>query len=151
MFIQLGRLLQLLSGLERSPLGVAPSGIILGNVASGWKPVRNTESKYYISEVQYSGEKYPPFVTGPSYVVSAAGVSTLLQEAWDAPYVHLEDVFLTGIVAEQAGVPRRLVLEFKNNAERVPAKFLGCTLLRTIAIHKVKNGGGDIEVGGTNP
>ena len=49
----------------------------------------------------------------------------------------MEDVFLTGIIAEQVGVPRRLAVEFRNNAVRIPAKFLGCTLLRTISIHKV--------------
>ena len=53
------------------------------------------------------------------------------------PFLHLEDVFLTGIIAEQVGVPRRLAVEFRNNAVRIPAKFLGCTLLRTISIHKV--------------
>jgi hypothetical protein len=34
-------------------------------------------------------------------------------------------------------VPRRLATEFRNNAVPIPARFLGCTLLRTISIHKV--------------
>ena len=68
-FIQLPRLYHLLNSLDRSPLHSNKS-IILGNVASGWKPVRNLESKYYISPKQYDETHYPPFVTGPSYVVS---------------------------------------------------------------------------------
>ena len=141
MFIQVNRLLQLLHGLQRSPLlnrSAPAAGLILGNVASGWKPVRNKQSKYYISEAQYSGGLYPPFVTGPSYVASAAAVETLFRSAMEMPYMALEDVFLTGVVAEASGVPRRLVLEFKNNAMRVPTQFMGCTLLKTIAIHKVE-------------
>ena len=50
----------------------------IGNTASGWKPVRNNASKYFITEEQYKEEGYPTFVTGPSYVVSKAGYSSLL-------------------------------------------------------------------------
>lgn len=111
--------------------------IIVGNVASGWVPVRNPQSKYFITEEQYSEATYPPFVTGPSYLVSKTAVNHLFEAALEHPFLHLEDVFLTGIIAEQVGVPRRLAIEFRNNAVRIPAQFLGCTLLRTISIHKV--------------
>ena len=48
--------------------------LIIGNTASGWKPVRNNASKYFITESQYREEIYPTFVTGPSYVVSKEGI-----------------------------------------------------------------------------
>ena len=35
---------------------------------------------------------------------------------------------------------RRNVPEFRNNANPIPVAFLGCTLLRTVSIHKVKPG-----------
>ena len=70
-------------------------------------------------------------------LVSSPAVSQIFQTAMEHPFVHLEDVFLTGIIAEKCGIPRRLAVEFRNNAVRIPAKFLGCTLLRTISIHKV--------------
>ncbi len=111
--------------------------LIVGNVASGWVPVRNPQSKYYITEEQYPESSYPAFVTGPSYLVSKSAVNHLFSAALDHPFLHLEDVFITGIIAEQVGVPRRLAVEFRNNAVRIPARFLGCTLLRTISIHKV--------------
>ena len=111
--------------------------MIVGNVASGWVPVRNPKSKYFITEEQYSEASYPAFVTGPSYLVSSPAVKNLFVNALEHPFVHLEDVFLTGIIAENLGIPRRHAIEFRNNAVRIPAKFLGCTLARTIAIHKV--------------
>ena len=70
-------------------------------------------------------------------LVSSPAVNQIFQTAMEHPFVHLEDVFLTGIIAEKCGIPRRLAVEFRNNAVRIPAKFLGCTLLRTISIHKV--------------
>ena len=136
--MQLPRLYRFLRATRANPLNPYPHRLILGNVASGWSPGRDPASKYFVSTAQFDGAKFPSFVTGPSYVVSAPAVSELLAGALERPYVSLEDVFLTGIVAEAAGVPRRLVMEFRNNAERIPTKFLGCTLLRTISIHKVK-------------
>ena len=111
--------------------------LILGNISKGWKPVRNPKSKYFITEAQYAEENYPDFATGPSYLVSKAAVEPLVETALGQLYIHLEDVFLTGVVAEKLGVERRNNDQFKNNAVRVPARFMGCTLLHTITIHKV--------------
>jgi len=138
MFIQVRRLMVMIRGLSlNKEKSSKEQEIIVGNVASGWVPVRNPKSKYFITEEQYSESTYPPFVTGPSYLVSKPAVTHLYHAALEHPFLHLEDVFLTGIIAEQVGVPRRLAVEFRNNAVRIPAKFLGCTLLRTISIHKV--------------
>ena len=69
--------------------------------------------------------------------MSRSAVDRILPDALQHPFVHLEDVFLTGIIAERVDVPRRLATEFRNNAVPIPVRFLGCTLLRTISIHKV--------------
>lgn len=135
-FMQIPRLHTLLAGMNRSKLNRGKK-LILGNVASGWAPSHEIDSKYYISPMQFNKTVFPAFVTGPSYVISTPAIPELLALAWDHPYISLEDVFITGILAEMANVPRRLVMEFRNNAARIPAKFLGCTLLRTISIHQV--------------
>ncbi|TRY69931.1 hypothetical protein TCAL_02825 [Tigriopus californicus] len=135
-FMQIPRLHTLLAGMNRSKLNHGKK-LILGNVASGWAPSHEINSKYYISPKEFNKTVFPAFVTGPSYVISTPAIPELLALAWDHPYIPLEDVFITGILAEMANVPRRLVMEFRNNAARIPAKFLGCTLLRTISIHQV--------------
>ena len=73
----------------------------------------------------------------PTLLVNRLAVNQIFRTALEHPFVHLEDVFLTGIIAEKCDIPRRLAIEFRNNAVRIPAQFLGCTLLRTISIHKV--------------
>jgi len=134
MFVQINRLLELIGELllknERPRL-------ILGNISRGWKPVRNPQSKYLITEAQYPGDNYPDFATGPSYLVSNKAVMEIVPVAMEEKYIHLEDVFLTGVVAESLGISRHNNEQFKNNANRVPARFMGCTLLHTITIHKV--------------
>ena len=141
MFVQVRRLLATAKALRKNLRALSPhkqQPMVLGNIASGWKPVRNPESKYFITQEQYDGATYPPFATGPSYLVTRSAIDLLVEEALHRPFFHLEDVFITGIVAETVGVPRRLATEFRNNATPIPVAFLGCTLLRTISIHKVK-------------
>ena len=84
-----------------------PQEVIIGNLASGWAPGRVEGHKYYISPEVYPDAMYPPFVTGPSYLISRAAVSKIFDEAMESPFIHLEDVFLTGVIAEKLGIPRR--------------------------------------------
>jgi len=134
MFVQVDKLLELVHSLL---LEGKSQKLVVGNISRGWRPVRNPRSKYYITEAQYEGDTYPDFATGPSYLVSRAAVIPLVEEALVQKYIHLEDVFITGVVAQTVGVTRRNTELFKNNAVRVPARFMGCTLLHTITIHKV--------------
>ena len=71
------------------------------------------------------------------YLLSRAAVAEILPTALEAAYLHLEDVFLTGVVADSLGIQRVDEEEFKNNAVRVPAQFMGCTIQRSVTIHKV--------------
>jgi len=112
--------------------------LILGNISRGWKPVRNPKSKYRITEAQYPEDKFPDFATGPSYLVSLQAAREIYQAAMEFKYIHLEDVFLTGVVADSLDISRLDVHEFKNNAVRVPAQFMGCTIQNSVTIHKVE-------------
>ena len=112
--------------------------LILGNISRGWKPVRNPKSKYLITEAQYPEESFPDFATGPSYLVSTQAAGEIYAAAMEFKYIHLEDVFLTGVVADSLDISRTDVHEFKNNAVRVPAQFMGCTIEKSFTIHKVE-------------
>ena len=59
--------MMMIRGLQTGGSG-GSKGLIVGNIASGWTPVRNPQSKYFITEEQYSEASYPPFATGPSYL-----------------------------------------------------------------------------------
>ena len=103
MFVQVNKILDKVRKLlDTDPV----PRVILGNVSSGWKPVRNPKSKYLITESQYAAEKYPDFVTGPSYLVSRRAAAEILPAAMEHKYIHLEDVFLTGVVADSLLIPR---------------------------------------------
>lgn len=81
----------------------APSDIY-GRVRAKNKPMR--KGKWNVTKEEYKLDYYPPFVLGPAYVVSGNAVDRLLQYAAHTPFLWLEDVYMTGLVAAAAGVNR---------------------------------------------
>ena len=64
----------------------------------------------------YNGSHYPVILAGSGYVTTRQAAKCLFNESMNLPFLHLEDVFLTGFAAENCAIPRFKV-------------FLGC--LRT--------------------
>ena len=114
--------------------------VFFGKIARRWKPVRNPKSKYLVTEAEYPGDFYPDFVTGPSYLVSIQAALDIVPAVMEQKYIHLEDVFLTGVVAEHLGIARKHIKEFENNVKKVSARLMCRTLMHTITIHKVDPG-----------
>ncbi|KAK8733978.1 hypothetical protein OTU49_006278 [Cherax quadricarinatus] len=56
-------------------------------------------------EEEYPENIFPPFVLGPAYIVGAHAVRRLLKYVAQTPFLWLEDVFTTGLVAHLAHVP----------------------------------------------
>ncbi|XP_037788179.1 beta-1,3-galactosyltransferase 5-like isoform X2 [Penaeus monodon] len=86
--------------LERN---AAPSDIY-GRVRARNKPMR--KGKWNVTKEEYKLTYYPPFVLGPAYIVSGNAVDRLLQYAAHTPFLWLEDVYITGLVASAAGINR---------------------------------------------
>lgn len=109
--------------------------VIFGRLAKKWKPIRNKKSKYYVSSGQFSAIIFPPFTTGPAYVMSADVIHELYVRALQQTYLKLEDVFTTGIVAQQLGIKRIHVNEFLNRR----IAFNPCNIRKTISVHMIKS------------
>lgn len=107
---------------------------IFGRVAKKWKPIRNKQSKYFVSQAQFKQVLYPDFTTGPSYLVTRDAIGDLLQGALDQTYLKLEDVFVTGVVASKVGIKRVQVNEFQNRK----ISYSVCNVQKAISIHMVK-------------
>jgi sulfatase maturation enzyme AslB (radical SAM superfamily) len=66
-------------------------------------PVRDKDSKHYISIEEYPWVNYPYYVQGPAYFMHASVVIPLLAASQTIPFNPFEDVFLTGMCREKAG------------------------------------------------
>lgn len=128
MFINVSRLLYFIN--KHNPEQRA----IYGRLAKKWKPIRNKKSKYYISTRQYKPSLFPDFTTGPAYLFPARLSKELYLAALNHTYFKLEDVFVTGIVANSLKIKRVHASEFLN--KRVP--LTACSVQKGISIHMVK-------------
>lgn len=128
MFINVSRLLAFIS--KHNPEHKA----IYGRLAKKWKPIRNKKSKYYISPQQYKPSVFPDFTTGPAYLLPARLSKDLYTAALNHTYFKLEDVFVTGIVANSLKIRRVHAPEFLN--KRV--SLTPCSVQHGISIHMVK-------------
>jgi len=108
---------------------------IFGRLARKWKPIRNKSSKYFVSTQQYRHALFPDFTTGPAYLMTNDVIHDLYITALDKTYLKLEDVYTTGIVAQDNKIQRQHVNEFYN--KRVALN--PCNIQKSISIHMVKN------------
>ncbi|CAH0715114.1 unnamed protein product, partial [Brenthis ino] len=128
MFINVPRLLRFMTARENA------TRTIWGKVVRKSLPKRTTKSKYYVSPLQFPGKVFPDFATGPAYLVTADAVRPLLEAAAPEPYLRLEDVFVTGVLAAKLRLRRQHAPEFYN--KKVAAH--PCAVQRGIAIHMVQ-------------
>eukprot|EP00096_Caligus_rogercresseyi_P010964 TRINITY_DN4163_c0_g1_i1.p1 TRINITY_DN4163_c0_g1~~TRINITY_DN4163_c0_g1_i1.p1 ORF type:complete len:328 (+),score=77.02 TRINITY_DN4163_c0_g1_i1:73-1056(+) len=64
-------------------------------------------------------DTFPEFNSGSGYLIAGPQVSKLYQTAFEVPFIHLEDVFITGILAERANIPRRDIQFFSDQSGNV--------------------------------
>lgn len=105
---------------------------VIGKLARKWKPHRNKLSKWFVPQEAFNGTVYPNFATGPAYMFSGDATRPLLETSLALTPIYLEDVYVTGIVAEKAGVRRLNHALIKNVRLRVDA----CTFKRFMTSHR---------------
>lgn len=110
--------------------------VVLVQVAKKWKPIRNTTSKYYISPEQFRPALYPSFNTGPAYVLTSDVVADLYRGALDDTFFKLEDVYVTGMIAERLGDVQHV--DFVQFYNRRPKKLDTCQTNKMASVHMVK-------------
>lgn len=78
--------------------------LLAGCVIRG-APVRDAGSKWLVTRDEYAGDAYPPFLSGWLYAAAAASVRRLLRAVRpDEPYFWIDDLFVTGVLADRAGL-----------------------------------------------
>ncbi|KAG7312623.1 hypothetical protein JYU34_000940 [Plutella xylostella] len=128
MFINVPRLLQFIDARKNE------TRTIWGRVFERLSPERSLRSKYYLSPRQYPSNLFPDFTSGPAYLMTTDVAGELLEAAGQEPYLRLEDVFVTGVLASKLKIKRQNAAEFYN--KRV--LYLTCNVQKGISIHEVR-------------
>ncbi|XP_037573188.1 beta-1,3-galactosyltransferase 1 isoform X3 [Dermacentor silvarum] len=78
--------------------------LLLGCLIRGATPVRDWTSKWYVPPFVYTHHTYPDYLSGTGYVISGDVVGPLFRAALDTPFFFMEDIFITGMVAQKLGL-----------------------------------------------
>lgn len=102
------------------------------------RPTRWRNSKWFVSRQEYSAFKYPPYCAGAAFIMHASVLAMLGRAVHRVPFLWLEDVYATGLVARSAKVglvdiARHCILWSKDGT--VP--IIKNTLFIHISQHKV--------------
>lgn len=98
------------------------SYVIGGYLYRGVKTDRSSTSKWQLPVASYAKDTLPNYLSGTAYLLSTNIIPHLLEAAKHTPVIHLEDVYLTGLVATE-----RLKLRLTNieGFERFRPRFEG--------------------------
>ncbi|KAG6448263.1 hypothetical protein O3G_MSEX005403 [Manduca sexta] len=91
-------------GRELSPWGA--KGLITCHVAVHAEVQRSDESKWKVTAEEYKFEFYPNYCAGWAILYSQDVVPQLLKAAQNTPYFWIDDVHITGDLAQKIGVAR---------------------------------------------
>ncbi|XP_046665738.1 beta-1,3-galactosyltransferase 5 [Homalodisca vitripennis] len=75
---------------------------LLGYVFKDMRPIRIEANKWYVTEDEYRSDSYPSFVSGWMYVIRSGSAKKLLTALKFERYFWIDDVLVTGVLAEKA-------------------------------------------------
>jgi beta-1,3-galactosyltransferase 1 len=75
-----------------------------GRLTCGAEPVTDPSSKLYMPKYLYPGRRYPGYLSGTAYLLSGKIIPTLLQNSLSTRLIHIEDIYITGILAKKSNI-----------------------------------------------
>nr|ACO10697.1 Beta-1,3-galactosyltransferase 1 [Caligus rogercresseyi] len=100
------------------------SNSIGGNKFTNSSPIRYSsifsyEKKWVCPKWMFEEDKFPPYIEGSGYLIPGDKIGPLFTHSLQVPIVHLEDVFITGILAQRAGIARENIESFVDKSRNV--------------------------------
>ncbi|XP_049547626.1 uncharacterized protein LOC125958359 isoform X3 [Anopheles darlingi] len=92
---------------SKNRLVIEGNHLLTGFLFCEAKPIGDTSSKWYSPAYMYGKEVYPKYLSGTAYLMNFEVAKLLYRGSLSTPIFHLEDVYLTGIVADRVKVRRR--------------------------------------------
>uniref|UniRef100_A0A6A7G1G8 Hexosyltransferase n=2 Tax=Hirondellea gigas TaxID=1518452 RepID=A0A6A7G1G8_9CRUS len=95
---------------------------MLGLIQVEQSPLRSNASKWMVTEEEFSGKTYPSFLSGWCYIAPKETIQRIVSVAHKFPYFWIDDVLVTGIIAEELGIER----EGLNNKYTIHSAHMRC-------------------------
>ncbi|XP_031639478.1 beta-1,3-galactosyltransferase 1-like [Contarinia nasturtii] len=108
--------------------------LLIGTRFCKSKPIRDFRSKWFAPRYMYDKTNYPNYLSGTAYVFTMDASEKLYNASMVMPILHLEDVYLTGICAENATITPQDHPLFNY----LPYSHL-CEVRGMITVHEIKS------------
>ena len=113
MFIHIGWVQEYISEVRRNLMETDWPGhpiLCMHGHRSNRRPVREEDNKYYSSYEEYGWPFWPNFCLGGMYTTNVETAHKLYLASRTEKIVHLEDVFITGILRRKIGFPKEYLI-----------------------------------------
>ncbi|KAF5284584.1 hypothetical protein FQR65_LT02410 [Abscondita terminalis] len=101
-----------------------PKKLLAGYILKDLKPIRKKPNKWYITRKEYKNEYYPTFLSGWFYITNPFTCKELIKEYPKEPFFWVDDVYVTGILAQRARIKHFNIGEYFT----VHSEFLECCM-----------------------
>lgn len=78
--------------------------VLLGRLIHGATPIHKNSSKWFAPPISFDSKVYPNYLSGTGYVLSGDVADRLYAQVDRVPLFHLEDIYITGLLAAEAGI-----------------------------------------------
>ena len=97
MYINLVKLWELVQANKKPKL-------LMGSLICNAVPIKDPYNKWYVPKYMFAERRYPNYLSGTAYLMSRQALAALYQASLDSPLFHLEDIYITGLLARKAGI-----------------------------------------------
>jgi beta-1,3-galactosyltransferase 1 len=110
MFVHIENLVILTTKLSKyiNKVNARPLSLLVGYLIQHARPFRSKNNKYYLPFKVYRDREFPDYLSGTAYLLSTNSIVNIFAAALTQKcrYIHLEDIYLTGICASELGIRR---------------------------------------------
>jgi len=128
MYVNLPKLVQLVRE-NRKP------NLLMGCLICNAVPIKDPHNKWFNPRYMFNEKKYPNYLSGTGYLMHRDTAVQLYSVALSTPLFHLEDIYMTGILARKARIRPIDNIGFSY----VRRTLNSCLIKQSITTHQIKH------------
>lgn len=105
--VDLYRLLSIMNSIVRDQ-----RPLLMGYLLKGIRPIREPASKWFVTQSEFPGPTYPPFLSGWLYITTPKDSKTLVEASKTVRYFWIDDTYVTGLLAQVVGISHQDIHQY---------------------------------------
>lgn len=121
--------------------------ILKGFILSDQTVIREKYNKWFVTKDEFYEKTYPPYLSGWFYITNLKTSHDLVLSAETTDYFWIDDIYVTGILAEQLSIPLDGINDiFSSNSEFIDCCIKGIQHRRMQCDYMIGPNGGDSKL-----